>query len=633
MKIAYSHLLRSLDSNPSISQVSDMLFQLGHEHEINGDILDIDFTPNRGDCLSLDGILRDLNIFFKESFYREIYKNDFDVFKLNFKNKTENACKNISFLKVDVDNISKEYKGELKSYYKDLNLNTNNFFTDISNYISYETGQPTHCYDALKVGKAISLEHLDTKENFKTLLDSEIKINPGDLVFCDENGIINLAGIVGSKDSACSKNTNSVIIECASFNPECIIGKSVKYDINSDAAYKFERGVDQKCHEYVLRRFLKIIENHANIKKIELFHETYIEFLQKKIDFNCNKINKILGTGLSEEKINNYLVNLGFEINSSIIKVPSYRNDIHNLNDIAEEIARSIGFDNINRQTLELNNDKKLVNKNFEKNIKNLLINNGFSEVINNPFSQVSSKNSIHVDNPLDSSRRFLRTDLKESLINNLLYNERRQKDSIKLFEISDIYLSSSLQKRKKYIGIIASGRIARNYKDFSRKISDQYIKSIFTNNIKDLKLEFIDIPRASLDTKLSDHISYVEFEISDKLSFINDNDFEIKKIEFPRYRPISDLPSSVRDLSFSIKNPSSFKSLEDLILNFKHDLLKEVFIFDYYLNEKKKEIKAGFRFTLQSSSFTLTDSHVNEVIDNIINQALKIESVSIPGL
>ena len=149
------------------------------------------------------------------------------------------------------------------------------------------------------------------------------------------------------------------------------------------------------------------------------------------------------------------------------------------MNDIAEEIARTIGYNNIDNKdfNIQLNNKS---NKDLEeKKLKKLLTDSGFYEVINGPFSSISSDLSVSVDNPLDSSRKYLRTNLKDSLIQNLSYNERRQKDSIKLFEISNIYIKDT-DLSKRVVGIIASGRLSKNYEDFSKKIESKYIKKTF---------------------------------------------------------------------------------------------------------------------------------------------------------
>ena len=633
MKIPYKHLLEYLESSPEINELSDKLFQLGHEHEISDEIFDMELTPNRGDCLSIDGILRELKLFYDISNVNNIYEKEIAPFEFKFSNDAKSSCDNISFLKVEIDEVPKDYHNTIERYFSDLNIKKINFFTDISNYISYETGQPTHCYDSFKIGDQIKLNKLNNECEFETLLDKKINIEKGDLVFCNEkNEVINLAGVMGGKNTACNEETKSVIIECAHFNPESIMGKSVKYDLNSEAAHKFERNTDPYCHDYVLRRFIKIIENHANITKLELFSETYKKHEKRLIPIDISKINKILGIKVDEKECLAYLKKLGFNLNENMIEIPSYRNDIFSINDISEEVARAIGYDNIKAQTIDVtfNNDSRL-NSN-EINLKKSLIDEGFYEVINNPFVGQGSKESVLVDNPLDSNRKYLRTSLQDSLIENLLYNERRQKDCIKLFEISDLY-NNNTREGKRFIGIIASGRVDKNYIDFSKKINNQYLEQILGKyNIN--KNEITEISRQSINSKSKNSIIYCEIEIN-KITYDDSNidSLSIQDINNMRYVPISEFPSSKRDLSFSVKDFSKCKELEELILSYKNNLLKDTFIFDYYKNEKMKEIKIGFRFIFQSKDRTITDKEVDDVMNIIIEAALNHESISIPGL
>lgn len=633
MKIPYKHLVKNINSNPSIEELSDKLFQLGHEHEILNGVFDLELTPNRGDCLSLQGIIRDLRIFYDISFDKEVYEKDIPNYLFKFQNNTKDACRAISFLKIEIDKVPEKYVSCLEEYFLDLDNKKNNFFTDVSNYISYETGQPTHCYKLSSVNQPIKLNFLKKSFKFNTLLDKQIILEEGDLVFCDKNDrVINLAGVVGGENTACEKNTTSVIVECANFNPEIIIGKSLKYDISSDAAYKFERNTDPLCHNYVLRRFLGVVESHAKVLDVKLFSENFLNYSNKHLTYDVKFINKILGTNISKDKCSEYLNKLGFKINNNTIEVPSYRNDINSINDLSEEVARSIGYNNIKANNININftNDSK--ENHEEKKIKKLLVNEGFYEVINNPFVDSNTNESILVDNPLDSNRKYLRTNLKDSLIKNLLYNERRQKDIVKLFEVSDIYTNED-KVGKRSVGIIASGRIGRNYLDFSKKINKKYFEKILSK-LEYSKCEVEEISRQLLNSKSKEPIIYCEVEIDS--SFKVDGEFDnisLKDINSKKYIPVSEFPSSYRDLSFSINDPTKCKILENLILNFENDLLKEAFVFDYFKNEKLNEIKIGFRFVFQSRDTTITDRDVNEVMNEIIKKALMDDSITIPGL
>ena len=280
---------------------------------------------------------------------------------------------------------------------------------------------------------------MEENTQFETLTDKKVELSNSNLVFAMDNKIINLAGVMGGKEPACSDSTTTVLVECAFFVPESIIGKSVKYDLNSEAAHRFERGVDPACQEFVLRRFLKIVSDHAKIKNIELYSQINKELNKNVIKSDRKKIENILGVTIEKEKFNNILENLGFKIENENIFIPSYRNDIFSSNDIAEEVARVLGYDNLPSNDINLEKlSNKIPSKSVETFLRKTLTLEGFSEVINSPFVENQSSNCFTVDNPLDSNRNSMRTSLRESLINNLLYNERRQKDSVKFFEISE---------------------------------------------------------------------------------------------------------------------------------------------------------------------------------------------------
>ena len=632
MKFIYQDLLNFLNEQPSKEALSKKLFQLGHEHEIDGDLFDMEITPNRGDCLSLVGLSRDLNNFYNSMDPYEIYNHHIEPLEIDFKNLSIDCCPKISFLEIEIDGEISPYKPYLEDYFNILGNNKTNFFTDISNYISYERGQPTHCFNGESITKDLTFSNHSCSESFKTLLGDEIKLEGENCVFTSDGEIISLAGVMGGESTACSRSTQKVLVECAYFNPEEIIGKTIKYNLKSDAAHKFERGVDIASQEKVLRRFVSIVQDHATIKSLKM--KTFIgkQFEDKYLPIDTKRINKILGTKLLEEDYISFLSKLGFEVKDKI-KIPSFRHDISSQNDLSEEIARIIGFDNIKSMPLRLNTviDTK---RNKISMIEDFFIEKGFSEVINYPFSVKEDKESIFIDNPLDSNRKSLRTSLKDSLIENLLYNERRQKDSIKLFEISDIYKRQGNLLQEKRLGIIASGRYGNNYEDFSRKLDRNYLNKILNldNDVSIFNIE--EIPRENLKTKKREKIFYAEISVEE----IPETVFSGSKsnrnlLHFTKYNQISEYPSSIRDFSFSIKNLDEYNNVIAIIENFNNKNLKDSFIFDFYLNEKIGEIKVGVRLIFQSTSKTLSDEDISESITKLIEPIISLEGVFVPGL
>ena len=630
MKIAYSHLVSFFEEEPSIEEVSNYLFQLGHENEINNDILDIEFTPNRGDCLSLLGLARDLGTFYTISEPLIYYDDNLDPLEIDFTNHSVNDCPNISFLTIEIDEVPNVYKDYLESYFSIFKINKNNFFTDISNYIAYEMGQPTHCYDNSLISGGIEFTSDIINEDFETLLDKTITLEGKNCFFRSNNEVINLAGVMGGKSTACNKDTKSVLIECAYFKPESIIGIAQKYNLHSDASYKFERGVNPDIQEKTLRRFINIVSEHTTIKDIKFTNFPSKELPPKKIKFDHERIQNILGTEIREAAYKDSITKIGFEIEKNEIIVPLFRHDITNQNDLAEEMARIIGYDNIQAADFMISNSES--NKNFdeENSLRYFLAGHGFNEVINMPFSS-NSPASLEIDNPLDSNRGFFRTTLKNSLIENLLYNEKRQKESIKLFEISDIYSIDSDGEIvvNKYLGIIVSGRVGNNYKEFSQKLDSKYLTGLLQID----QNEVYEISREGLDTKIKNKIfvALLEFNNLSK-SLTNIENQKLDNIKFNTYIPISDFPSSTRDLSFVLSDESKINKIEDMIFSFKSINLKNAFVFDFYNDRKNDKIKIGFRFEFNSINKTLTVDDVDKEIDDIVTLCKEIGGVEVPG-
>ena len=634
MKLVYQDLIHYLNEKPSIKELSDKLFQLGHEHEIHGNIFDMELTPNRGDCLSLIGLARDLNVFFGMSDVVKIFEDNIENLDIDFENLAPDDCSKISFLEIEVLETTSNYKPYLENYFSVLGNNKTNFFTDISNYISYELGQPTHCFNRDSINNKLIFENKISKSTFKTLLGNEISLKGKNCVFTMNDEVISLAGIMGGASSACSAETKSVLVECAYFNPESIIGKSINYNLTSDAAHKFERGVDTASQEKVLRRFIKIVQDHAVIKSLKLKSFISKEFEHISIPIDLNKINDILGTQLNETQYLSYLQKLGFEINGSIT-IPSYRSDIKTQNDLAEEIARIIGYNNI----ASIPSNFKDISQKSEIDkislIESFLVKNGFSEVINFPFTAIKEKSSILIDNPLDSNRQYFRTSIKESLVLNLLYNERRQKDTIKLFEISDIYIKNPDVSNKKILGIITSGRLGNDYNNFSKKLDNKYLNQLLNGRFNNEPFTIYEIPRSDLDTKKKDKIFYVEIRLDDipDLFFLDANNSYKKPINFVQYMPISEFPSSTRDFSFSITNLSKINEVYEILDNISDEIIKDLYVFDFYKNEKTNTVKLGYRFVFQSVHKTLSEEEINKKVNEIITPVMELDGVSIPGI
>jgi phenylalanyl-tRNA synthetase beta chain len=219
---------------------------------------------------------------------------------------------------------------------------------------------------------------------------------------------------------------------------------------------------------------------------------------------------------------------------------------------------------------------------------------------------------------------------LKNSLIDNLLYNEKRQKESIKLFEISDIYSIDSDGEIvvNKYLGIIASGRVGNNYKEFSQKLDSKYLTGLLEID----QNQVYEISREGLDTKIKNKIFVVLLEFNNLPKSLTNKENLKVDTKFNPYIPISDFPSSTRDLSFVLSDESKINRIEDIIFSYKSINLKNTFVFDFYNDRKNYQIKIGFRFVFNSINKTLTVKDVDKEIDDIVTLCMEIGGVKVPG-
>ena len=329
------------------------------------------------------------------------------------------------------------------------------------------------------------------------------------------------------------------------------------------------------------------------------------------------------------------------------MSVPAHRSDVDQLNDLAEEVTRMIGYNNIPSQVLALPVMAKQRKRSFEDQVGHYLINQGCFEVINNPFTDFEGKDAIAVDNPLDKQRAMLRTCLMNSIRTNIAYNQNRQKDSIKFFEFSDIYKTSGTERR---FALAISGRVNKNAKEFNAQLDYAYLKGLVNSICNDilkvqpayelvnkrgydfyesLTLNGIEIgglgkiSKETIDSKVKTSVFACELIIDDL------------KVPDHNFVPTSDFPASYRDLSFSLSDLEKVGTLTELVNNTttNHDLLRESFIFDFFQNKKLNLLKLGFRFKFQAADKSLTDEEIDEIMDKLISNSMALDGISIEGL
>jgi phenylalanyl-tRNA synthetase beta chain len=365
-----------------------------------------------------------------------------------------------------------------------------------------------------------------------------------------------------------------------------------------------------------------------------------------EVPFDSAKLNAVVGINFTEQEQLGYLSALGFQSGKNIT-VPAHRSDVDQLNDLAEEVTRMIGYNNIPSQVLALPVMAKKHKRSFEELVGNYLVNQGCFEVINNPFTDFEGKEAIAVDNPLDKQRAILRTCLMNSIRTNIAYNQNRQKDSIKFFEFSDIYKTSGSERR---FALAITGRVDKNAAEFNAQLDYAYLKGLVNSICSDiLKVQptYELTNKKGYDFYESLSLNGVKLGGLGKVSkdTINSKvktpvfacELTIDNLVVPdnQFTSISDFPASLRDLSFTLTDLDKVGALTKLIDDTTNgnDLLTESFIFDFFNNKKLNLLKLGFRFKFQAEDKSLTDEEIDQIMGKLISDSLALDGISIEGL
>ncbi len=444
---------------------------------LNDEIIEIDLTPNRGDCLSLLGLRQELVANLDVTFENTVNPSaDLSTLEesssLTIDLKASEACPQYFAAQIQGVDNSKPVPLWLKERLRRSGIASNNLIADITNLVMLETGQPLHAFDASTIGDVITVRYGNNEK--VTLLDaSEIEVMPNTLVIANESNVLALAGVMGCDSSKVTESTHSVVLEAAHFDPIVIAGKTRDYNVVSDAAYRFERGVDSEITCSAFARAIYLIQTLATDS--DHASETFVassvvkDYLPnlKQIAIEANDINSVLGTSLDLSQITDIFTRLNFKISKQsdtlLIEVPVRRFDITIKEDLIEEIARLIGYDKLPRAIYQsvanasadgVSNYKSDADTTYDLvySIKQRCASLGLSEVVNYSFID-QTENALFCEseavtllNPISSDLSVMRSSLIPGLIKNIKTNLSRQKNNIQIFEIGNCFSGSLSQ-------------------------------------------------------------------------------------------------------------------------------------------------------------------------------------------
>ena len=654
------------DHNIKIGSLAKDYFNISKDY-----CIEIGITPNRTDALGHIGVARDLhaylmihhaNIGFKKSLHFpdiSVYKSKKDDLKINIEVLDTDLCP--LYLGVCIKNvIVKDSPNWLKNKLISIGLKSVNNVVDITNFVLHETGNPLHAFDYNKLSNnQIIVRQAKLDESFISLDGSELKLQPDNLVVCDDKNILCLAGIMGGSHSAVQSSTEDIFLECAYFSPSSVRRTSKAHAILSDSSYRFERGVDFNNCEYALRRAAILIQDICNgtISYESMCDSKVLQ--SKEVSFSFNRFAKIVGDVIDKNIILDILKNLDFKIfkmstDEYLLKVPSFRADVYREIDVVEEVIRVYGYDNIKvADTVNFNTDSIISPK---KNIKNLISQflafNGFFEIKNNSLTKPSSLkyNShylktkvVNVINPLSQELSVMRMNLLHGGLETVKYNLNRQQDGLKLYEFGKIYSTNQsgyIEDEK--LGIFMSGNFkGAHWEDelrdvdffLARGVLDQ-LMSKFCNSI-DFKIKTssskcfdggisyyhgdnIIAELGLIDSVMLNNVGvkkpvyYIDLDFNLFKSLVTNNEIIFKKT--PKY------PKIKRDLSLLMDSDITYQEIISHVNSVASHLLINVSIFDVYKGDKVEEGKKSYAmsFIFQDNEMTLTDDNIDREIIHI---------------
>jgi len=649
----------------------------------------INVTPNRGDALGVYGIARDLAAkgigTLKELEIPEIKSTFTSKIKLNVQDKE--ACPLFTFR--EIRNLKNKPSPDwLQKLLKNINVKTISSLVDVTNYISYSFGQPMHAYDADKIkggiivgrhckrhceekrsfDEAISARHTEIataalqprndETTFHALNGKEYLLTENDLAIKDETGVQGLAGVIGGADSSCSDSTTNIILEAACFNAKTVAASGRRFQIDTDARYRYERNIDRNFTEKALSLATKMILSICESSEVsEVVIEGEKEPLKKSLDFSAGYLEKITGIKLNIKEIEVILNKLGFatDIKSEIINItpPSWRHDINILEDVVEEITRIYGYDkieNIKLPELEQDNTKLREYKRIST-FKRILASKGYDEVVTNSFMNSEDaklfaevKEELFLLNPISIEDDYMRPNIIPNLLSIVQKNLARSIKDMAFFEVGPSFIDVSTEYT--YLTAIITGSynnknphsLGRNYDIFDIKSDLEQVldyaglsidKCIITNGVAPSYYHPTRSINIALGKNLLGHFGQIHpkilkhYDIKEEVfAFeLNITNLPLSKAKFGKRDEfaVSDFQANFRDYAFVIDENQPVGEIIAYINNFNKKLVKSVTLFDIYSGDKlsgdklpmgKKSI--AIRIGLQADDRTLSDTDLN---------------------
>jgi phenylalanyl-tRNA synthetase beta chain len=631
-------------------------------------VFEIGLTPNRSDAMSHFGVARDLKAgLIQKGIKLELISpsvSDFHVDErtLRFDVEVENKelvpryC-GITITDIEVKDSPKWIQNRLKA----IGLTPKNNIVDITNYVLHELGQPLHAFDAQKIkGNKVLVKTLKEGTKFTTLDEVERELSSEDIIICDaDSNPLCIGGVFGGIKSGVTKNTTSIFLESAYFNPVSVRKTAKRHALNTDASFRFERGIDINITEYALKRAALLIEQYAGGKMTSDISDFYPEKLEDfQVFLSYENANRLIGQEISRDTIKNILASLEIKINSETegglgLTIPSYRTDVQREADIIEEILRVYGYNNIEfshklNTSISFNSSKETKIENI---VANQLIALGFNETMANSLTKpeytslsenINEEANVKILNPLSNDLKVLRQSMLFSGLESVAYNINRKNNSLQFFEFGKTYhkYSEKYQEDKHLTLFITGNRTKESWKTASKKTDFFYLKGVITAILSRLGIDNLKTSPTKLAI-FSEGVTFClgkiklvefgaikqpvlkEFGIKQDVLFADFNWDTILKLIGNKKIKVSELqkfPAVKRDLALLLDTKTEFKEIYNLAFQSEKKFLKEVNLFDVYEGDNLPEGKKSYaiNFLLQDETKTLEDKQIDKIMQKL---------------
>ena len=641
--------------------------------------LDISITPNRPDCLGVRGIARDLAASglgqLKKQPPIRINQKFKQPIKVSIRKEKKQGC--AAFGSVYIKNVqNKESPDWLKNKIISLGLKPISAIVDITNYIMFDLNRPLHAYDADKINKEIIVRNSKKGESFEALDNKKYTLYEDMCAITDKSGVLGLGGIIGGTKSGTEFATKNILLESAYFYPKTTRKTAKRLNIDTDAKYRFERGIDPNSIKIGLELAMCMVLDICGGEASKLSVVGNLKASRKIIDLDYKKFANVIGFSITNSEIKKILISLGcdIKIGKKSIKVqpPSWRPDIIDDIDLIEELVRIKGYNKIplidpKKESIKetLSNKQKLFHF-----TQRSVASKGFTEAVtwsftdsrvDNFFSEL--KEEIRLSNPISSDLNVMRSSLYSNLMISAKKNIHRNFEDLMLFEIGSVFRGKKPGEQSTMIGAIKTGKYSR--KNWIEKERNFDVFDIKNDALRTLSEIGIDVSKIAVSNKVKKwyhpgrsgllslgssngpelaYFGEIHPSIIKKLDlrvesvlgfeiFLDNIPISRKKIRETKSKfVISDYQKVIRDFAFVIDEKYSSGEIVKLVQNIDKELIKSVKIFDVYqgVNIENGKKSIAFNVTLEPKDKTLSEKDIEEISKKIISTVQNVTSATL---